>query len=441
MRPAHLPKAEFEDRLVAVAGASSDPPQRSSVARPLPVGARARRLQRRLLLRDRSLEGLYWLFDQYVGRPLVNLYRIAAMIRLVGGAVRREFGVSIRRQAWDQARLIMFHGAKAWMYYVLEFYREGAMANVGAVIMRNEVKHGLFKGLNRIDPEARDRARKLGDKLEVSRWCNENQIPHPHPIMLVEGGKTSWLGCRADLDRDLFVKRRHGRGAFNAASYWRTGPFEYRDEEGRQVALDEVIDEVQRRSQRSKRDRLMVMPLLHNHPALADLADVTLITFRLITCLDEELRPVLTNAYLRSMTKLEPSWDVGLIEEYGAPIDPETGALGRITGDKPPCLSEWFDHHPVTGAAVTGRIVPCWPELAALALRAHRLVPERVIVGWDMAITPDGPALLEGNSFLDPIFPQRVFRQPIGEMRLGELLDFHLDRLEVKLDQAGWRFP
>ena len=420
-------------------------PQPNSLTRPskpLPVGARARALQRRLLFRDRSLEGLYWLFDQYLGRPLVNFYRIPGMIRLVGAQVRREFGVSIRRQVWDQMRLILFHGAKAWVYYVLEFYRDGAMANVGAVVMKNEIKHGLFKGLNRIDPEAKDRARKLGDKLAVSRWCTENDIPHPRPIMLAEDGEISWPGgSRADLDRDLFVKRRRGMGAYGSASYWRTGPFEYRDEEGRPVTLDHITQELQRRSQRSKRDRLMVMPLLHNHAELADLAEVTLITFRLITCLDEQMQPVLTNAYLRSMTKLEPSWDTGMIEEYGAPIDLETGALGRLTGDKAAALSDWFDQHPVTGAQVTGRIVPCWPELAALALKAHRLVPERPIIGWDMAITPDGPSLLEGNSFLDPIFPERVFRQPIGHMRLGQLLDFHLDRLEAKLNDPAWRYP
>jgi hypothetical protein len=434
MRHAQLTKSDLEQR-----PDSSAPP--SSPARPLPVGARARRLQRRLLFRDHSLEGLYWLFDQYLGRPLVNLCRIPGMIRLVGAQVRREFGVSIPRQIWDQVRLILFHDAKAWVYYVLEFYREGAMANAGAVVMKNEVKHGLFKGLNRIDPEARDRAKALGDKVKVSRWCTENDIPHPHPIALFERGEITWLGSRADLDRDLFVKRRHGRGAYNSATYWRTGPFAYRDEENRAVTLDQILAEMQDRSRRSKRDRLMAMPLLHNHPALANLSGVTLIVFRLITCLDETLQPVLTNAYLRSMTKLEPDWDTGYIEEYGAPIDLETGALGRLTGDKAPALSDWFDRHPVTGAQVTGRIVPCWPELAALALKAHRLVPERVMIGWDMAITPEGPSLLEGNSFLDPVFPERVFRQPFGAMRLGQLLDFHMDRLEAKLNDPAWRYP
>jgi hypothetical protein len=438
MRHSSLPRSDVEVRPVPPIVDTRDHGQRDASAVTLPVGARARRLHRRILLRDHSIEGLYWLFDQFLGRPLVNLCRIVPTIRLVGVQARRDCGVSIQRQVWDQARLVLFHGAKPWMYYVLELYRDGAMADAGAFLMRNEVKHGLFKALNRIDPEAKDRAKALGDKLEVSRWCAENDIPHPHPILLVERGRISWPGgSRADLDRDLFVKRRRGRGAYNSACYWRTGPFEYRDEENRHLTLDQITGELQRRSERLKRERLMVMPLLRNHPAIADLADVTLVTFRLITCLDEELRPVLTNAYLRSMTKLEPNWDVGWIEEYGAPIDLETGALGPITGDKPPCLSEWFDRHPVTGAPVTGRIVPCWPALAALAVKAHRIVPERVMIGWDFAITPDGPMLLEGNSFLDHVFPQRVFRQPVGQMRVGQLLDFHLSRLEAKLDRQG----
>src|SRR5688572_651359 len=212
MRHAHLPKRASEEGLEA----SPDSLKRQS--KPLPVGAKARRLQRRILLRDRSLEGLYWLFDQFLGRPLVNLWRIVPMIRLVGAQARREVGVSIRRQIWDQVRLVVFHGAKPWMYYVLELYRDGAMADAGAYVMRNEVKHGLFKALNRIDPEARDRARKLGDKLEVSRWCAENQIAHPRPIMLVEDCEISWSGgSRAELDGYLFVTRRGGRCASSCA--------------------------------------------------------------------------------------------------------------------------------------------------------------------------------------------------------------------------------
>jgi hypothetical protein len=431
MRPAHL----TESNLVP-AEASFASPMRQSLARPLPVGARARRLQRRILLRDHSLEGLYWMADQFVGRPLVSLLRIVPLFIRVGPKARRDCGISYSRQLADLIRMVLFHGAKPWIYYLTECYRDGGMRDVDALMMRNEMKHGVFKALNRIDDDAKDRALPLGDKLGVAEWCAEAGIAYPQPFLLAERGEITWRGdnSRNDLDRDLFVKRRRGRGASGVASYRRTGSFQYVDDDNRPITLDQILAELLRRS---RRDRLMLLPFLHNHPGIADLAERSLITFRMITCLDEELRPVLTNAYLRSMTKLEPDWDVGRIEEYGSPIDLETGVLGRITGDKPECLSEWFDHHPVTGSKVTGRIVPFWRELAETAIKAHRVVPERVMIGWDIAVTAEGPVLLEGNSFTDPLFPERVFRQPIGYMRLGELLDFHFGRLEAKLDQAA----
>ena len=403
----------------------------------LPVGTRGRRLLRRILLADRSIGGFYRMADQFAIRPLLSLLRIIPLLIRVGPKARRDCGVSIRRQFLDLVNMVLIHGGKPGVYYMMELYRGDAMRDAGAIIMRNEIKNGLMKALNRIDPEARDRARSLGDKREVAKWCAEAGIPHPQPIVIFRRGEALWLGSSlTDLDRDLFVKRRRSRGAKGVSSYRRTGVFKYVDDDRRPTNLAQIIVALMRRGQREK---LMVVPLLRNHPAIADLAGETLITLRLITCLDEELRPVLTHAYLRSMAKLEPDWDIGRTEEFAAPIDLETGALGRITGDKPHCLSEWFDRHPVTGAMVAGRIVPFFPEVAELAIKAHALVPERIMIGWDMAVTEEGPFLLEGNSFYDTLYPQRIYRMPFGHTRLGALLDFHMSRLEARLDQQANR--
>lgn len=399
----------------------------------VPVGARARKLLRRIVRADHSVEGLIRLADQFFARPCASLLRIVPLLWLVGPKAKRELGLPITRQFVDLLRMVLVHGAKPWIYYLSECYRPGAMREAGAIVMRNEIKHGIGKALNRLDPEALKHRRNLGDKREAARWCDEHGFPQARPLMLVEDGRAILLGPEADLDRDLFAKRRDGRGSYGVTPYKRVAPFQYRDSDGRTLSLAEITDGLLRRRPRYS---WMIVPQLHTHPELADLTGESLLTFRALTCLDERMRPVLTDLYLRSITKIEPHWDVGRLEEFGAPVDLETGALGQMTGDKPECLSEFFDRHPVTGARVTGRIVPQWRAMGQLAIDAHRTLPGRVFIGWDLAMTADGPMFLEGNSFADPMFPQRVFRKPFGHTRLGELLDFHLGRLEAALDRG-----
>jgi hypothetical protein len=56
----------------------------------------------------------------------------------------------------------------------------------------------------------------------------------------------------------------------------------------------------------------------------------------------------------------------------------------------------------VTGADLVGVAVPLWREARALAERASRLFLPMRTIGWDVAVTPDGPVLIEGNARWDP---------------------------------------
>jgi hypothetical protein len=178
-----------------------------------------------------------------------------------------------------------------------------------------------------------------------------------------------------------------------------------------------------------------VQPLLRNHPALGDLTGESLITFRVFTCIDAADRPIVTHAMLRSIGKLEPDWPTS--EEFAAPIDLATGRLGRMCSDTHFGPDDRTDHHPMTGAPVAGRIVPHWPAIHALARAAHRVFADRLLIGWDIALTPEGPVLIEGNSYPDTEFLQRVHDQPIGASPLGPLLAHHFERLTAK-QRRSW---
>lgn len=56
-----------------------------------------------------------------------------------------------------------------------------------------------------------------------------------------------------------------------------------------------------------------------------------------------------------------------------------------------------FAVHPSTGVEITGYQVPLFDEVKALVDTLARRVPEMPYIGWDIAITPDGPVVIEGN--------------------------------------------
>lgn len=57
----------------------------------------------------------------------------------------------------------------------------------------------------------------------------------------------------------------------------------------------------------------------------------------------------------------------------------------------------FINEHPNTGIRFTGLQIPFWDETFEICVKAARLGTFCRSVAWDVAITPDGPLLIEGN--------------------------------------------
>ena len=99
----------------------------------------------------------------------------------------------------------------------------------------------------------------------------------------------------------------------------------------------------------------------------------------------------------------------------GAPIDLETGELGVAADRDALPQTPRLRHHPATGAAIAGRQLPYWAETLALAEAAHRAFPSVSRVGWDLAITTNGPLLIEGNDDMGVESLQTVHDRPLTD--------------------------
>lgn len=77
-------------------------------------------------------------------------------------------------------------------------------------------------------------------------------------------------------------------------------------------------------------------------------------------------------------------------------VDPSTGVIRRARSKNPLGTTDYIDH-PETGARLIGETVPRWADLLDLAFKcAENFVPIRY-QSMDVAITPDGPLLIEIN--------------------------------------------
>lgn len=59
--------------------------------------------------------------------------------------------------------------------------------------------------------------------------------------------------------------------------------------------------------------------------------------------------------------------------------------------------SNIYRQHPVTGTTIQGLRVPFYDQVVEMVAEASKRLPSVPYVGWDIAITPDGPALIEAN--------------------------------------------
>lgn len=79
---------------------------------------------------------------------------------------------------------------------------------------------------------------------------------------------------------------------------------------------------------------------------------------------------------------------------------------GIITGQGHTSALVNYDAHPATGVKFVGYKLPFMDEVKEMVKKAAMVIPEFRYVGWDVCLTPNGPAIVEGNDYPAYDFPQ-----------------------------------
>ena len=356
----------------------------------------------------------------------ITLFLVIFWLALTTGRIiKRATGKPITSQIREMTALWFSDGIDPPSYYAQELYEKTRSQDAPHYLTRYETKNGLLHALNNRSKNPFP-VSEINNKVLFAECCEKYGIPFPQTLLTVSDGKIEWHCKPIDLETDLFCKRQRSMGAKGTLAFLYKAPGLYVDEAGQDLDLEGMLQALKHGSTKYS---MLVQPWLRNHPSIADLAIDSLITMRVVTCMNEYREPEVTLAMLRLLTKLEPQWQDTPDEEYAAPINTSTGELGQFTGDNLRTSHLRYENHLVTGAPIHGRILAEWPAIRDIALVAHVAFPHRLLIGWDIALTDKGPMVLEGNTNLDVMFLQRVHNAPIGQSRLGELMNFHMKAL------------
>lgn len=155
-------------------------------------------------------------------------------------------------------------------------------------------------------------------------------------------------------------------------------------------------------SQLSEGCSYLIQPLIRPHEALLPIMpNGALGTVRIITYIHgDEPKALLPVLRIPANGNVTDNFSLGLVGNLVAPIDLDTGELGVAKVSR---RRDWPDiidtiTHPDTGQPIAGKVLPFWSETVELVLDAQRKTKLLPTLGWDIAITDDGPLVVEANT-------------------------------------------
>ncbi|MEM1116705.1 MAG: sugar-transfer associated ATP-grasp domain-containing protein [Bacteroidota bacterium] len=200
-----------------------------------------------------------------------------------------------------------------------------------------------------------------------------------------------------DEDLDGFAKRLSGEGG--------KGAFSLRVRDGA-VDIDGAptdLEAVQRRLDRP----FLLQERVAQHPALARLHPASLNTFRIMTVLEGGVaRPFATILRIGVRNAVQDNASSGGVSVW---VDRDTcRTQGR--GFVRRADVGWIETHPDTDVALDGIEVPFVETCIEVACRFHEDLPQFYTLGWDLAMSPTEPVVIECNDnwgarILAPVMP------------------------------------
>ena len=283
----------------------------------------------------------------------------------------RNTGYSRFYHLFDYLSAFVRHGAHIRQYIIGEFWRLSNAERSRRVTFYRMIK--LEKAYN--NPKY---IHILSDKCEFNEFFKD--LMHRGWLNVSKASFDEFKRFLLDY-RSIIIKPKDGMQGNGIRRH------DYNGEDD--TALQELYE-------RLRDEQALVEEVIVQHPAMV-FGNTSVNTIRAMSICGPDGKGRVMKALLRA--------GVGnsLVDNYAMggsiyEVDLKTGVIISYGKTK---KGELHFIHPQTDIVMLGYRLPNWEKVIEVCERAAELIPQVGFVGWDVAITPDGVELIEGNNSAD----------------------------------------
>ncbi len=324
------------------------------------------------------LQGLNWYF-----------YRLWKIIFVVvskkGSQIRTESDISKLKLIYDMFMINILYQIDPFIYCRYKLYLKGNRKNIHKYIFRTDLPY-FHDYINR---EICDNYRKLiADKQVFSEEMKKLNIPAVKTIFITDHNSEIETFFR---EEDIFCKPICGsqsRNAFEIKYFIKENKYEIHPIIGHKIIEKDKITAFLK--QIIKSEKLLIQESLKDHPSLSEINDSDEITtIRIITAefKDKQIKPI----YMQLEVPLETKHEKTFRQFY------KIYPLDLVTFD---VAEEWKLKTKVnyeTDIIIANDIRKMISKSIEYCLKTHKKLLKLKSVAFDLALTPDGPVMIEAN--------------------------------------------
>lgn len=344
--------------------------------------------------------------------PALSLFHSCKQLCKNGRYVSSHYNVGVFRQLYHLMYLALIHNLSAECYYLYKLWSANNLQKADLYIQNFECRALVSKIHSNVD------VNDIDNKLLFFKACQQYGLATAPVVAAIKNdGGIEWLQEQEVLPpQDLLIKPVN-EACGNGIEKWiydQHGKWKRNED---QALNDKELLEYCRNY--SSDSACIIQLVLKNHSELMSYSRGGLATVRVVTGILPTESPIVLMASFRMPVgkSFLDNFHAGGIAAGISNKGLMTAAITMNIAD-----GEYFNH-PDTKATIKGEALPHYDKIIRLALDAQRVFNRFYFVGWDIALTEDGPILIEANTNWDTEIVQATNSIPLGESKFTDIME------------------